>query len=418
MGLTPLNKEAGMHRLFNQRRIAQSLISRSLNLLTPGTPFASELSALIKKQGRFGSSDRRLYRELIFTYIRYKPWMEECGDDKEAAMDRTIILAQPTKEITTLYPTLSSPIGTVKSEDLRHRLIGKTEDELEEILPTWLNSHIDYKIDHRAVTSLFSRPPLWLRIQKGNTIELVEACTNASRNKDIPCITHPTIPNCIQAPSDLPLANIPPYESGELEVQDISSQILLLLGAISPKGKWLDACAGAGGKTLQLAQRLGKNGTVTAYDPRPTSLRELERRAKRSRVRNIEISPNKPEKQEFDGVLVDAPCSGSGTWRRHPYLMWQTNEARVMAHAKAQLEILVHYSQCVKPGGLLLYSTCSLSRFENQHVVEAFLEQANEKFECVRLGPKYGLEADPIGVTIHPWDFNGDGLFIAALRRK
>src|SRR5690606_17692841 len=109
----------------------------------------------------------------------------------------------------------------------------------------------------------------------------------------------------------------------------ISSQILVQLINDHPRGVWLDACVGAGGKTLQLAKMLQPFGKIWAYDTRHSALRELKGRFSRSGYRNINVFEQRPTSGEYDGVLVDAPCSGSGTWRRHPYLMRQTRESDI-----------------------------------------------------------------------------------------
>lgn len=418
MGLSPINREAQMHRLYNQRRIALSLIQQSRSLLAPRTAFASQLNALIKKQGRFGSSDRRLYRELVYTYVRFKPWIEECGDNHEQLMDRVILLASPSKEMRTLYSTLGDRFDANERERWRYRLIGKSQADLKALLPDWFVSHIDSRLEPDEAACLFTRPPLWLRIQNGMMADHLEACNSVVRQGVGQCVAHPLVTDCIQAPSDLALANFEPYQSGAIEVQDISSQVLLNLIEPKPHGSWFDACAGAGGKTLQLAPMLGPEGRVTAYDPRQSALEELQNRVKRARLENVDVSQVPPEGSQFDGVLVDAPCSSSGTWRRHPFLMWQIDEDQVMGYPATQLELLKRYSHSVAPGGLLLYSTCSLSRYENEHVVDAFLAQGGGVFETLPLAERFGLKSNAQGITVFPWDLDGDGLFVAAMRRK
>ena len=162
---------------------------------------------------------------------------------------------------------------------------------------------------------------------------------------------------------------------------------------------------------------LGKHGNALAYDERTEALAELAKRAQRNRCRNIEIAREAPESEEFDGVLVDAPCSGSGTWRRHPYLMRQTTEAMELDFVADQLRLLKRYSRNVGDGGLLVYCTCSLSKSENEGVSEAFLEQ-NPEFDHFPLAERFGLQETSIGITVYPQDFDGDGLYIASFRRK
>jgi len=415
MGRPPLNQEARMHRLFNQRRIALSLVERSQTLLAPGIPFNSELAAFFKTQGKFGSSDRRLYRELIFTYLRYKPWVDEIEDDREAQIDIIIRLAAPTKEVLTLYPTLKDEAPPQDQFENRHRIIDKTDEDLIELIPDWILSHYTQKPSLEDIARIFKRSPLWIRIQKGDSFSIIDQLQHAAENVEIEHFHR--APNAIKAPTNLPLLDLPVYQNGDIEVQDISSQLLLQLLDPTPTGNWLDACAGAGGKSLQLAQILANDGKVIAYDARQSALRELAKRVERSGFKNIEIRNSHPTSETFDGVLVDAPCSGSGTWRRHPFLMRQTREQDVMNHSERQQTLLAHYSKLVGSEGRLVYCTCSLSRYENEYVAEKFLE-THPGFESETLAQRFDLKSESTGITIHPNDFDGDGLYIASFKRR
>jgi 16S rRNA (cytosine967-C5)-methyltransferase len=124
-----------------------------------------------------------------------------------------------------------------------------------------------------------------------------------------------------------------------------------------------------------------------------------------------------PGEPIYDGVLVDAPCSGSGTWRRAPHLKWCTTPADVAAHAARQQELLARFGRLVRPGGQLIYATCSLSRLENQQTVVAFLA-AQQDFTAVSPVRPFGGGFDETGLTILPAQYDTDGFFVAALRRR
>ncbi|MDQ8187459.1 RsmB/NOP family class I SAM-dependent RNA methyltransferase [Pelagicoccus sp. SDUM812002] len=413
-----LNAGLKIHRLQNQRRIAYSLIERSRTLLKPGTAFTREIHELFRAQGKFGSKDRRLYRELIYTYLRYQPWLESSYANQDSFMDKLICLSAPTDEIQTLYPTLKDRAPLAIPSDQRFRSLGRDDDDLEQLLPDWFTSHTQRSPSPESLLNLVTRPPLWLRIQKDPREDLVDrlkAKANPAQAERIE--KHPNVPDCIHAPSDFPLANHPCFLEGDVEIQDISSQILLHLLKEAPKGSWLDACAGAGGKTLQLANLLKPYGKVTAYDKRSSALRELHSRAKRSGLKNISVLDQRPTEGSYNGVLVDAPCSGSGTWRRHPYLMRQTREDEIFDYAKTQLAILKSYAPLVAEGGILVYSTCSLSRYENEAVQEKFLEDYTD-FRHEPLSSRFGYEDRGRGITVYPEDHNGDGLYVATFRKK
>jgi len=197
-----------------------------------------------------------------------------------------------------------------------------------------------------------------------------------------------------------------------VEIQDLGSQ--MVLAHVAPAGRWLDACAGAGGKTLQLARLLGSTGHVDATDIRLEILEELRDRAQRARLTNVRIT-NIPG-NAYDGVLVDAPCSGSGTWRRQPHLKWYVKPETIAAFTKTQLGILTANAPRVKPGGLLVYATCSLSHHENHDVVAAFLKM-HPHFKAEAPAQNHGGEFDSLGTTLLPGTRNTDGFYVALLRR-
>jgi 16S rRNA (cytosine967-C5)-methyltransferase len=206
------------------------------------------------------------------------------------------------------------------------------------------------------------------------------------------------------------------YRSGLVEIQDLGSQLVLAAAGVDAGGRWLDACAGAGGKTLQLARLVGQDGTVDAHDPRPSALAELKLRANRAHLSNITLVSH-PATEAYDHVLVDAPCSGSGTWRRAPHLKWSTSPADVTSHAVRQLEILRHHARAVRPGGRLVYATCSLSRRENGDVAAQFLA-AEPGFNPEPLRDHFGFPGSGPALTILPARHDTDGFHVAAFRRR
>lgn len=326
-------------------------------------------------------------------------------------MDKLILLAAQTPEIVGLYSTLTDKTNLLPETDKRYHTLDMRDHDLLELLPEWFSSHINRPLNPVTVPPLFQRPPLWLRIQKDPNLNVLEQIQTI----DPTATRHTVVPDCIQASPNISIANLPCYENGSIEIQDISSQMLLELLAKQPNGNWFDACAGAGGKTLQLAKLVQPYGKVFAFDPRQSSIRELKKRVLRSGFRNVKVLDRCPIEGAYDGVLVDAPCSGSGTWRRHPFLMRQTREEDVFKHADQQLSILRTYAPLVREGGLLVYSTCSLSRHENEEVSKRFLAtQPNYRHEP--LSNKFGQNDVGQGITVYPDQFNGDGLYVSVFK--
>jgi 16S rRNA (cytosine967-C5)-methyltransferase len=215
------------------------------------------------------------------------------------------------------------------------------------------------------------------------------------------------------------------FKDGWYEVQDAGSQVVSLACAPGEGALVIDGCAGAGGKTLHLADLMRNRGRIVAVDSDQGRLRELSVRAKRGGVSIVSTALAKdfpvPEYAgRADVVLVDAPCSGSGTIRRNPSLKWSIREEDVERHARRQLELLGRYAPMVRPGGRLVYSTCSLFRGENEGVVEAFLA-GDGAFTGVdaAAGIPWEVERGPHGsVLLLPHRNPTDGFFVAVLERR
>lgn len=224
------------------------------------------------------------------------------------------------------------------------------------------------------------------------------------------------------------LDNHPLYRSGVIEVQDEGSQLIGFALAPQEGDSVLDACAGAGGKTLHIASLLNDSGQILATDIEINRLKEISKRAKRSGFKSISVKLLKRNNNQinglFDAVLVDAPCSGMGTTRRMPMAKWRLNEKLLAKHNKNQLKILTHYSQYVKPGGILLYATCSIMPAENDLLVDDFLQQ-NPDFKPDSLYLAFdlydikieGLGKEDFKLNLLPSLHGSDGFFMARMRR-
>lgn len=220
------------------------------------------------------------------------------------------------------------------------------------------------------------------------------------------------------------------FRKGLLEIQDEGSQLVCFAVNARPKDRILDACAGAGGKSLLLALLQEDKGEIVANDVNFFKLKELQHRAKRSNFHSIKISHQQLNKKNkallrlFDIVLVDAPCSGLGIARRMPMQKWRLTPEKLKRYTQKQIELLLYYSQFLRKGGSLVYSTCSLMPQENEEVVNTFLEQKKD-FEPEPLLPafnKFGIELETLGpkdffVTLLPSFHKTDGFFIAKLRK-
>ena len=219
------------------------------------------------------------------------------------------------------------------------------------------------------------------------------------------------------------------FKTGEFEIQDLGSQLVGLACAPQPGETWWDACAGEGGKTLHLADLMANKGVVWASDRHTGRLDTLKRRTARARLFNYRVAPwdgsaRLPTKTKFDGILVDAPCSGVGTWQRNPHARWTTTPDDVRELAAAQLTLLERVAGSLKPGGRLIYSVCTLTRSETTAVADAFsaahpeLEPAPLPSLVAALADPASSAANPAHALLWPHALNANGMFIAAWRRK
>lgn len=176
----------------------------------------------------------------------------------------------------------------------------------------------------------------------------------------------------------------PSFQNGMFEVQDGGSQLIAPFLRVEPGMRVVDACAGAGGKTLHLAAMMNNKGSIIAMDVEQRKLNELKKRAKRNGVHNIEIrhidgsKAIKRLKGSADRLLLDVPCSGTGVIKRNPDTKWKIQPEHLERVMAIQKNILNDYSQMLKPGGLMVYATCSILHAENENQVKDFLERRDD----------------------------------------
>lgn len=213
------------------------------------------------------------------------------------------------------------------------------------------------------------------------------------------------------------------FRDGLIEVQDEGSQLVALLTGAKPGEKVIDWCAGAGGKTLVLSALMKNSGMVYAIDMNKKRLKDLPDRAMRAGSQNIILlNDYKGIKAEYDLVVVDAPCTGIGTWRRSPDARWRITEEQSKEIIKVQTEILEKSCKAVKKNGRLFYITCSLDKDENDNQIQAFLNNHTD-FELVDLSNRFNQIVGKNCTTkkmihIHPAVYGTDGFFAAELKRK
>lgn len=280
--------------------------------------------------------------------------------------------------------------------------------------------------------ALAARPPLDLR---ANTLK-------ASRDKVLAELALPEAKPTTLAPDGVRVPPIegsgrhpnvqaePAFQKGWFEVQDEGSQIAALLAGAAPGMQVLDYCAGAGGKTLALSAAMENHGQIFAHDAEKQRLAPIFERLRRAESRNVQVVAKPAELAPLAGhmdiVLIDAPCTGSGTWRRRPDAKWRLTDRQLEARRAEQAAILDTASAFVKPGGLLAYVTCSVFEAENGAQIEAFRGRTGAfsavdhaalweaHFPAHTAAARINRER---GISLSPARSGTDGFFFCALRR-
>jgi 16S rRNA (cytosine967-C5)-methyltransferase len=282
-------------------------------------------------------------------------------------------------------------------------------------VPAWAQQAV--QVTAAWARTLQHEPELWLRARPGQGKVLARKlghCSRFGRDYGTDILRY-------NGHADLFLTK--EFHAGEFELQDLSSQAVALICSPQAGQTWWDACAGEGGKTLHLSDLMENKGLIWASDRAGWRLQKLKRRAARAKVFNYRAvawdgGPRLPTRTKFDGVLVDAPCSGIGTWQRNPHARWTTTPQDVQELTRLQQQLLRNAAVAVKPGGKLIYAACTLARAETVDVAQNF-ERAGTDFQRVDFRNPLAPESAPEPqLYFWPQQFGGNGMFIAVWRRR
>jgi 16S rRNA (cytosine967-C5)-methyltransferase len=328
-------------------------------------------------RGRGSWLERREIARAVFGYFRWLRWLD-ARQPEQARLAAALALAD----------RFAADERSVKAEALAARAV-----------PDWLRLEMDAPVTY--LRQLQREPALWIRARPGTRGRLAAELGD--------CEETGLAADALRYRGSRDLFRTRPFGSGEFEIQDLASQAVGAACAPAPGQAWWDACAGEGGKSLHLADLMGNRGVVWATDRNSGRLETLRRRAARGGLFNIRIAAwdggsRPPNRTRFDGVLVDAPCSGIGTWQRNPQARWTTRHGDVRELAAVQRSLLENACGSVKPGGRLVYAVCTLSRTETAAVADAFSADH----------PEFGPEP---AIVLRPGEIDANGMFVAAWRR-
>jgi len=395
-----------------------------------GRPADTLLNHHLRTHRELGSRDRRFLSQAVFSYFRWYGWtvrklqlnpVEAClvGNALESTEGtESFLYAEKHQKL----PAPLEPLGELALSEKAAMLEqwfkgtkGVENLDIADLVPPDFAEVTDPEKTTDCIRQFQKRPPTWLR-SRTESATLLQALSE--NHIDAVCTS---LPAAISIAGGTNLGNALSAHSGQFVVQDIASQCVGLVCNPQPGGDWWDCCAGAGGKSLHLMDLMQQNGKVLATDIRSSALKELKKRVRHHGIRNIRTQPfnvakDEPFRKTFDGVLVDAPCTGWGTWSRNPDARWRTSRRDVVQCATRQLNILSNARWCVKPGGTLVYAVCTLTRPETEEVVMHFLDQ-NPNFKLAPfINPLTGEQTDG-QLQIWPWDGPGDAMFIARFTR-
>ncbi|MGH1381229.1 MAG: RsmB/NOP family class I SAM-dependent RNA methyltransferase [Shewanella xiamenensis] len=416
-------------------------------ILNTKQPADRVLANYFREHKKHGSKDRKVIRESLFSLFRWWGWFKATADHQQAPQffamlsASALIEAHPWQDIAQAWHELAqSPADYQQLQSLSvnsltdklalvRRQFPEVSFELADLLPEWFWQvcPIAPELRPNLIEAMSSRPPIWGRAQGINSQKAVKQL----QALEIDASLSPYFEDAINlGTKSMNLNEISLYKEGKIEIQDLASQVIGQICAPEPWQHWWDACSGAGGKTLQLRalmqtaaakQHSPFVGSIVSSDIRAHALEELSKRAQRAKFDGISIARWRSDAlpvdaNHFDGVLVDAPCSCTGTWRRNPDMRWLDSLDAVTDKAALQLDILSRSSKAVKRGGSLVYATCSLSPVENEQVVSAFLQQHPE-FNLVPIRHPFTGEQTEM-LTVWPFEANTDGMFVARMQHK
>jgi 16S rRNA (cytosine967-C5)-methyltransferase len=389
-----------LHAIFNEGEYADKVVARAL-----------------KKDKRWGSSDRKFVAETIYEIVRWKRLYAEIAEVKEP-YDREDLW-----RMFAVWAVLRGyPIPDWRQlEGTPQRKIKGRFDELSKIrkyresIPDWMDElgvkELGEALWTKEIEAQNQQAQVILRVNTLKTTKQKLRAILMDLNIETDYLDNQPDALVLKERANVFLTDA--FKDGFFEVQDANSQLVAAFLDVKPGMKVVDTCAGAGGKTLHMASLMENKGLLIAMDLYESKLKQLKLRAKRNGAFNIEyriIDSTKVIKKLYekaDRVLIDAPCSGLGVLKRNPDSKWKLQPEFIDNIRKVQAEVLENYSRIVKPGGKLVYATCSVLPSENQEQVKKFLTTEN--------GKNFTFVQDK---KILASDSGFDGFYMALLERK
>ena len=388
-----------LHLIFNENKQADKVLKNTL-----------------KRDKRWGARDRGFIAETTYDIVRWKRLYSKIAEVKEPFNRANLF------RLFTVWATLKGiqiPDWPQFENTPTRKIKGKFDEfskirKYKESLPDWLDELGQKELGKKWDKEIHSLNQLADVILRVNTLKTTkEKLQNNLQELEIETENIKGYPQALKLVKRTNVFVTEAFKNGWFEVQDASSQKVAKFLSPKPGTRVVDTCAGAGGKSLHIAALMENKGQVIALDIYENKLKELKRRAKRNGAHNIEtrtIDSSKVIKkliQKADKILIDAPCSGIGVLKRNPDSKWKLQPEFLETIKNTQREILDSYSRMVKPGGQMVYATCSILPSENEKQVQDFLERKSGKdFKFVK------------EEKVFPSESGFDGFYMALLQKN
>ncbi|MFN0189887.1 MAG: RsmB/NOP family class I SAM-dependent RNA methyltransferase [Bacteroidia bacterium] len=374
-------------------------------------PFSIYLKNHFRQHKKFGSRDRRWIKNICFAWFRSGGLFSDFNTMNRMLCSFYLVQVESDPRSNDIilsggdvYKDINFELSIPEKLDWIDANIGKVNRENR--IPLSMDYTSELSVEE-YLSGLWLQPKVWLRVRS----QKMEQVQKILIKEGIIFQTHDQLPNALQLEQGVSLEKLNFVEKGFAEVQDLSSQKTMELIPAKSGERWYDACAASGGKSLMLMDAV-EGVQLTVSDNRESILVNLKERFRRNGIRNYTSfvtdltnwSSEHPNTKLYDGIIADVPCSGSGTWARSPEQMCYLSEEKLKNYISLQDKITARLCALLKPGGKLVYITCSVFKLENEDRVEAL--EKNQEMKCIESKLYQGT-----------WE-GADTLFVALLEKK
>lgn len=330
-------------------------------------PADNIINAYVRERKYIGSKDRRFITETVWKIIRNRRKLVFDAGSNEPRRVLLTYLQDEDFDLLCGGEYGLAPLSKEEKEWLKRRNEEVYPAAVEAECPDWL---FDKVKDIHLLKALNEPASADLRLNKGSRARVIEQL----QGEGLYFVPTPYSPIGIRSAERVNLNNCVAYKEGVIEVQDEASQLAAILADVRPEHKIIDYCCGAGGKSLTMAFLMNRQGKIQIHDINRSRLEAVKERAVRLDVKNLEIIDEVGDR-DYDRFVVDAPCSGTGTWRRSPDAKYRLTPETLKELNKTQAELLEKAFNHIRRGGRVVYITCSILRDENEDIIEAFLSR-------------------------------------------